>query len=351
MNKIKNIITITTLALFAIGCRPPNIPDIEEIGTHETAFVFKLDGEPNSVKFDSAEALENNKVASKRIEVPKRWRHTGYGWQYWAGQHIPLLRVLKVDRTPVTTEWMPRMETSGSDVRKIGDGIWAESSDSIGFSTGFRLTGFVAEEDTAQFLYMYRGGALQGVLQGEVKTRVQELFTDFSAKYPLDTLRSKKGEMSEYIKTNTIPMFKGRGITISALAMTGGFTYENPEVQTAIDKVFVSQQEKEVASALLDAQTDKNARIKLEATALADAAREKAIGDSDAIKLVKGAEAEGIRLVNDAAEAAKSNPLVYKFRLLDSIEKVMERWNGDVPKWIMGNGVDTSLLIDPRSME
>lgn len=346
MKKALNIVLLLSLVL-SVGCfRPPNIPDLETVENHQTAFVFKLEGSTDSVKFDSAESLEENKVASKRIEVSKRWRPTGYGWQRWAGEYIPNLRVLKVDRTPVTTEWMP--ETEGSEGQKIGNGIWAESSDSIGFSTGFRLTGYISEEDTAKYLYMYKGDRLQNVLEGEVKTRVQELFTDFSARYPLDDLRGKKGEMFKYIKDETIPTFKERGITISALAATGGFMYENEDVQQAIDEVFIAQQEKEVAKAQLEAQADKNSRIKLEATALADAVREKAIGQSDGIKLVKAAEAEGITLVNKAAEAAKENPLVYKFRLLESLEKGMEKWNGDVPKWIMsGETPDMSLLINP----
>lgn len=350
MNKkyIKLLALSVLMAVSVVGCiRPPNVPDIVEIKNHETAFVFELDGENETVKFDSAEALENNRVASKRIEIPKRWRSTGYGWQWWKGEYIPLIRVLVVDRTPATTEWMPKLTSDG----KIGNGIWSESSDSIGFSTGFRLTGYVAEEDCAKFLYMYRGGALRDVLEGEVKTRVQELFTDFSAEWALDELRSKKGEMSASIKGNVLPFFAGRGITITALAMTGGFTYENPKIQDAIDAVFTAQQEKEIASALLKAQDDKNARIKLEATALADAAREKAMGEADAIKSVKTAEAEGIRVVNIAAEQAKDNPLVYKFRVLETMEKAMDKWNGDVPRWVMsGSNDNQSFLIDPSKI-
>lgn len=350
MNKkyIKLLALSVLMAMSVIGCvRPPNVPELETVENYETAFVFELDGDNDTVKFDSADALEKNKVASKRIEVPKRWRSKGYGWQWWVGEYIPTIRVLRVNRTPVTTEWLPQLTTNG----KVGDGIWSESSDSIGFSTGFRLTGYISEEDCAKFLYMYRGGALQNVLEGEVKTRVQELFTDFSAKYPLDDLRSKKGEMAEYIKENTIPLFKDRGITITTLAMTGGFTYENPKVQGAIDEVFIAQQEKEVANAQLAAQEDKNSRIKMEANALADAAREKAKGEADAIEFVKKAEAEGIRLVNIAAEQAKDNPLVYKFRALETMEKALEKWNGDVPRWIMnGSNDNQSFLIDPSKV-
>lgn len=353
---MKNIINCVLLlfVVLSVGCiRPPNVPELEVVENFETAFVFKLEGGGETVRFESAESLENNKVASKRIEITQRWRPMGYSWQWTKGEYIPNIRVLKVNRTPVTTEWMPETESTGPDTpKKIISGIWAESADSIGLSTGFRLTGYVTEEDSAKFLYMYRGGALQEVLQGEVKTRVQELFTDFCARYPLDTLRNQKGEMFQYIKENTLPMFKERGVTISALAATGGFSYENADIQEAIDEVFEAQQEKEVAKAQLEAQHDKNKRIELEASALAEAARKKASGEADGIELIKVAEAKGIELVNNAAEAAKENPLVYKFRFLQTVEKISEKWDGSVPRWVMGGeSADMSLLIDPNNLK
>lgn len=342
--KINKYITLIGIIALTSACRPYNAPDIEEIQSFETVFVIPLEGNINKqVKFDSYEQVESYKVSSRRVEVPKRWRTTGYSWLH--GEYIPTIRVIKVDRTPVTVEWTPEIDLRGvesGEGRKTGDGIWVESSDSIGFSTGFRITAQIEEDDTSLYLYSYRGNNLAKVLETEVKSKIQENFANYCAQYSLDNLRDKKNEMYTHTKENVLPFFKEKGITITTLAMFGGFTYENPDIQNAIDKTFIAQQEKVVSAAQLAAQNDKNERIKLEAQATAEAIRIESLGKADAIEQEKKAEAEGIRLVTEAAEAAQKNPLVLELRKLE-IEKLKnEKWDGSYPNYYMNIGQDNS---------
>lgn len=342
MKKVSLLISVV-LGIVVSGCRPYEKPIYEEFETHETAFVVPLEGDiGNQVKFDSANQLDKLKIATRRIDVPRRWKKLGR--LPWDGEYIPTIKVIRVDRTPVTVEWKPVL----NEGKKSGDGIWVESSDSIGFSTGFRITAQVEESDASLYLYSYRGNKLQHVLENEVKSKVQENFANFTAQYTLDNLRGKKNEMYEVTKENVVSFFKDRGITITTLAMFGGFTYENPAIQEAIDKTFIAQQEKVVSAAQLAAQDDKNSRIELEAKATAEAIRIEAQGKADAIKMEKEAEAEGIRLVTEAAKLAQENPLVLKLRELEIEKMKNEKWNGEYPRYYMSMGNDSSESIVPN---
>ena len=119
MKKTTPLLLISTL-LFASGCgviKPYNKPDVVVIEPNETAFVIPLEGasKSNQASFDSIEFLNEAKVATKRIEVAKRWLKTGR--LPASGEYIPTARVITVSRTPVTREWKPE------EGKNQGDGI------------------------------------------------------------------------------------------------------------------------------------------------------------------------------------------------------------------------------------
>lgn len=88
-----------------VGCGPARVMPLDNVGPNETAFVIPLEGNgTEQEKFESIKYLEGRKVASKRIEIPVRQRDTGYGW--WNYEYVPMVRVVKVDRSLVTREWV-----------------------------------------------------------------------------------------------------------------------------------------------------------------------------------------------------------------------------------------------------
>jgi hypothetical protein len=284
--------------------------------------------------------------------VPHRWLQTGR-WEY-DGRWIPTVSVIKVDRTPVTAEFSVNDK---NNAKKDADAVWIESADSVGFSTGFSVSAMIVEEDTATFLYRYQSASLKQIVSTEVRARIQKNAADFAAKWKLDDLRSKKNDMMALIYSDVIPFFKERGITITTIAQFGGMTYENPQIQQAIDNVFIAQQEKERAAAAFAAVNDINKRSEAEAVQAAANARTKADGEADALLKVaeanaKGklavaeADAKGITAVSAALKDAASNPVFLEVRKLD-VQKVMfERWNGSVPSTVISDeGVSPSVFL------
>ena len=326
---------VLVVALSQAGCRPYEQPVFDEVGNNETAYVIPLTGDTTQQgKFQSAQFLEQRKVAAKRIQIPLLWVQTGR--MPSDGFYQPQVRVIKVDRSPVTAEFHQDGGVGGKS--KDADAIWIESKDSVGFSTGFSVTGLIKEEDTSTFLYRYNALSLRQVISTEVRARIQQDAAQFAAQYILDDLRAKKNEMLDDIRKDVVPFFAERGITITTIGQFGGMTYENVDIQKAIDNTFVAQQEKVVAAAKLAAQTDING--KSNSAAMQDKA--------NAVLLAEG-QAQAIRLVSEAAKEAASNPAFLRLRELEVQGKQIERWNGVTPTTLIeGGATGLSMFINPK---
>jgi SPFH domain/Band 7 family protein len=356
---VRLIALVMALALLPMsGCsRPFDTPEYADIDTAETAFVVPLEGDTaDQAKFQSEQFLEDHKIAAKRVQITHRWSQTGRGFLWMeSGEWIADVRLIKVNRSPVTRLW-----TADADKDKA---IWLESSDSVGFSMGFMVSAFITEPDAAKFLYWYPAGSLADVMDTEIRARIQQDAAEIAAKYPLDELRGKKPEIMKYVLDDVTPFFAARGITVSTIGMYGGMTYENPQIQQAIDQVFIAQQEKNVNLAKFDAQEKANEQIDLEASGLAKKAITIAQGDSQAKlsaanadaqaqivaansaaqsevisanaaaqarTLAADAEAKSIEVLNKAL-ATNSGPQLMALRQLDIEKARVEKWNGQYP--------------------
>lgn len=330
-HQVLGLVAVGLLIAASAGCRPFDTPEFEEIDTSETGFLIPLEGTTDQqVAFESEKYLSQRKVAAKRVQVPHHFVQTGR--MYFTGEWMDTVRLIKVDRSPVTREWTA---DSTSGTRTSNEAIWIESKDSVGFSVGFNCTAFIEEEDTARFLYMYRSRSLADMMDSEVRARIQSVAAETAARYDLDELRSRKQEMVDDVRTDVIPFFKERGITITTIGMFGGFTYQNPKIQEAIDETFVAQQKKVVNMALFDAQQKENERIELEAEGQANMARTVAEGEADAI-----------RKLAEATREAQSDPLFVQLKQLEVEHDRIEKWNGEYPTYFlqMGSGGDSPEL-------
>jgi len=365
------------------GCRRSyDTPEYKEIKNNETGFVVPLEGATgDQAKLKSVDLLKVSQVATKRVQIMHRWNQTGR-WDCEGGW-LASVKLITVDRTPVTVEWTADVNSGTS---KVNQGIWVESYDSVGFSTGFNCTGFVSEDDAATYLYYYPEKSLKDVMDTEVRGAFQAITSQVALRYKMDILRGYKQEIIDSIRyglkpplvnpdgtavtaqsstqpaykaviaqpsTNpaigdvcaegVISFFKKRGITITTVGNSGGFTYENKDIQKAIDDVFIAQQKKNINAALLEAQKDANAKITSEATALATAATSKAEGEAGAIRVIAKAAAE-----------AQSNPMFYQLKLIEVQAKQIEKWNGQFPTNYMSMGGTSgipNMLINIASQQ
>ncbi len=264
---VAGLVAVVAILVYIFIIPPYNKPKFENIDNNESGFLVPLDTDAGSqVRFESAEYLKDKKVASKRVQIPKRWVQTGRA-PAW-GEYLDTMRLVKVDRHPVIREWTQDPAVKDNDA--TNDAIQAQSKDGTGLLLSFTCTAFIPETDNDEhnegaehFLYYYRGESLVKILDQEVRARAQSVTAEFCAKYVLDELRGHQAELAKMVREDVTPYFKKRGIIVTNIGMVGGFHYVNVGIQSAIDKTIQDQQSKVSAKAsqekeLVEAETKLN---------------------------------------------------------------------------------------------
>lgn len=313
--KIKKLITLLLVIVMACtlftGCRKPyDTPEFVTIEASQTAFLIPLVGDSTTQSaFESEELLTEAKVATKEIQIPHRWVQTGR--KHWMGDWKPSATLIIVERKPVSRSW----ESGDSTAASANKAIFGETSDQIGIYVGMNCTAMIEEKDAAKFLYRYNNTPLETVIDTDIKKLVEDRFNIETAKYTSTELGAKKGEIMEAVKEYVIPYFKEYGITITVLGMKEGVSYENDEIQKAIDAKFASEQE-------LVIQQNKN-----------EAALAKA--EADATATIMAAEAQ-----------AKANGLLSESMTPALLEKMYyEKWDGKLPYIYGGDGMTPIIQV------
>ena len=310
MKHIKKIVLVVLMLVMVMsltGCRKPyDKPEFVTIEASQTAFLIPLIGDTGDQGvFESEELLLEAKVATKEIQIPHRWVQLGRA--SYNGEWRPSATLIVVERKPVSRSW-----ESGSSADASTKAIFGETSDQIGIYVGMNCTAMIEEKDAAKFLYRYNNTPLESVIDTDIKKLVEDRFNIETAKYTSTELGSKKGEIMEAVKAYVIPYFKEYGITITVLGMKEGVSYENDEIQKAIDAKFASEQE-------LVIQQNKN-----------EANIAKAEAEAQAILIAAEAQAEANRVLAES--------------LTDEILAQMyyEKWDGKLPYLY---GADGNTLI------
>ena len=242
MNKVKKLILVALMLVLCMslaGCRKPyDKPEFVKISPSQTAFLIPLVGDSTTQSaFESEELLAQHKVATKEIQIPHRWVQMGR--MNWNGEWKASAELIVVERKPVSRSWDSGDNAASSANRAIFGG----SSDNIGIYVGMNCTAMIEEADAVKFLYRYNNTPLETIIDNDIKKLVEDRFNIETSKYTSTELGAAKGEIMEAVKAYVIPYFKEYGITITVLGIKEDISYENPEIQKAIDAKFASEQE------------------------------------------------------------------------------------------------------------
>lgn len=302
-----------------VSCAPVRVDPIEEIKPNETAFVVPLEaGTESQAKFESVEFLQAQQVAAKRIVVPQRERKIGR--MPWDLEWIPTVKVVTVDRSPVTRSWT---DADSKQKNTSKDTFGVESSDSIGFQVGINVSAFVDEKDAAKYLYYYRGSDLERVMDTNVRERVHTILSQEFGKRTLQQCKFDKNSIIDALKVDVADYFKDYGITITSIGLAEGMTYEQQEIQEAINKTYVAEMSVEQQKQETRKQEEINKRLLLQAEGERKQAEEFAKAAEQRQKLVS------LEIQKIKAEA-----------LLEGIKK----WDGQTPKFMSGQDSSSFLF-------
>ena len=303
------LMLVMTCCLFAGCVKPYDKPEFITIEASQTAFLIPLVGDSsNQAAFESEELLLEAKVATKEIQIPHRWVQTGR--RNWIGEYRASATLIVVERKPVSRSW----ESGDSAADSANRAIFGGSSDNIGIYVGMNCTAMIEEKDAAKFLYRYNNTPLETIIDTDIKKMVEDRFNIETAKFTSTELGAKKGEIMEAVKDYVIPYFKDYGITITVLGLKEDISYENPEIQAAIDKRFASEQDLEI-------QKNKN-----------EANIAKAEADAAAMIMLAEAQAEANKLLSESLTSALLEKMYY------------EKWDGVLP-YIYGDSTTPIVQI------
>lgn len=265
MKKIISLLLVLIMCCTMFtGCRKPyDTPEFVTIKPHQTAFLIPLIGDTtNQASFESEEMLMQAKVSTKEIQIPHRWVQTGR--KHWQGEYRDTMALIIVDRSPVTREWS---STDGVGTSAVNQAIYAESSESIGFSAGMNCSAQIySEEDAVKFLYCYNNKPLSEIMDSEIRARVESKFVEECASRTLNEILTQKEEIMKSVRDDVTTYFAERGITITVLGMKDGLEYDDATIQKSINDKFSSEMK-------LTTQKNENERIVSEAEAMAEANR------------------------------------------------------------------------------
>lgn len=329
MKKISLMLVMIGITVASSGCmRPYPKPIIEEIGNNETAFLVPMEGDTGKqAKFDSAEQLNQMKVAAKRVTIPVTWVKTGR--THISGHYLPNARLIRVDRSPVARRWTAETDSGTSKSRQV---LEAESKDSIGVSSGFAITAYVTEEDTAKYLYWFPGKDLASIIDNQVFNSCQAIYSRMAGTYDVKELRNYKEAINDEIRKSVIPQFKALGITIDpSMGLIGGLVYDNPAIQNAIDTVFIAQ------TMEAKREADRIAQIKQNELDLS-------IEKNEAEKRKIKADAEAYEITSKAKAIMDGGEAYLELLKLEVEKERIGKWNGNVPM-VSGGGSNVAPVI------
>jgi regulator of protease activity HflC (stomatin/prohibitin superfamily) len=341
LDKMKGVAVagLILLSLSLTGCWRPFEPvKLEVIAPNEIGFLVPLTGDTkNQSVTENEEYYKSKLVMAKQVKIPQQWVPLGFEYMGPNGQWKDAAVLIKVDLSPETREWTAD-EASGTSNRN--EAIWVMTSDQVEFSTGWTITARIADQEAAmKFLHNYRNGSLEKILDREVRAKLQSTFTFAVTDLPMDELRKNATPVIAKVSEEVKAFFAERGIQITNIGITGGFVYKDKTIQDTLVKVFNAEQEKNMAIAQTQAQTERNKSVILEAQ-----------GKADALMKTKKAEADGIKLVADAKvyeiEQSKKDLETYlKLKSIELSKDMLQKWNGKYPEYFMGTGQSLNTLL------
>ncbi len=372
------VFLVVLILVYVLLIPPYNQPKFENIENNETGFLIPLDTDTSGqVRFESAEYLKEKNVASKRVQIQKRWVQTGRlpAW----GEYMDTVRLIKVKRESVSRQWTedPVPNTPTSD-----DAITVQSKNGTRIRLAFNCTAFIPESDAEKgakaehpegaehFLYYYKGDSLEHIMDREVRDRVQSAAAQYCAKLPDDTLRGSQHDLIEAVQSDVVPFFKKRGLLITNIGLSGGFHYTNMAIQKSIDDAIAAQQLKVAAQAMQEKEKVEqetkllNQKIQNDTLILAAEGKAKALaaeleGSAKAKQSAARIEAETAKIEADGkASAVKAEAEAESFRM-EKLEKYRDfvvalktievektwrsLWGGGVPSTVI-QGRETGTI-------
>lgn len=217
----------------------------------------------SQAQFDSEQYFNANRVALKRFVVPHvHMQGSGTFFDYY----VPAGRLLVVDRTPYSREWVDAHDR-GTSVKK--EGFPCQTKEGLNVTLGISIGASVLEQNAAKYLYrfgvvapagnrndpqvifasVFYSRKLADVMDDVGRKKVQTLVCGQIASRSFDQANADTNAVMDAVRTAAADYFASVGITLDFVGWADTFTFD-PEVQAAVNRRYIASQDKAVAEAL-----------------------------------------------------------------------------------------------------
>jgi hypothetical protein len=228
------------------------------------------------VQIDSEAFLNENKVQLNRFQIPHQ-KLTGSagnsvfsGWDYY----VPSGRLIIVDRTPFSREWVDSPDR-GTSAKK--EGIPCQSKEGLNVTVGVAIGASVSQANAAKYLFrfgvvpqrgevkgtadsvesdgkviftsVYYSRSVQNVMDDFGRKKIQELICDQITSRSFDKVNEDAKLIKDAAAKQIIDFFDGYGITIDFMGWADTFTFDK-DVQDAVNRLYIAKQDEEIGRRL-----------------------------------------------------------------------------------------------------
>jgi len=206
------------------------------------------DNKANQVQLDSEQYLKDNKVAAKRFQIPHvHLSGSGSFFDFY----VPSGRLIIVDRTPYSREWVsaPHRGTSTKD-----ESFPCQSKEGVNMSAGVSIGASVAETNAAKFLFrfgvvtpkvdrldpkvifasVYFGRSLVDVMDDVGRKKIQTLVCREFAARSFDEGNAQLNQIMDSVTKQAGDYFANVGVTLDFLGWADTITFDK-DVQQAVN--------------------------------------------------------------------------------------------------------------------
>ncbi len=217
----------------------------------------------SQAQFESEAYLNANKIPLKRFIVPHvKLSGSGGFFDFF----VPAGRLIIVDRTPFSREWV---DSSDRGTSKRKEGFPCQTSEGLNITVGISVGASVPEANAAK--YLYRFGVLPvtgdrtnpGIIFNSVyySRRVAEVMDDVGRKKVqtlvcaeitargFDKANAEANQIIENVRKSATEYFATVGISLDFIGWADTFTFDK-EVQDAVNRRYIAAQDREIATAL-----------------------------------------------------------------------------------------------------
>jgi hypothetical protein len=222
----------------------------------------------NQAQLDSEAFFQERKVALKRFVVPHQKLAGSGGASVFSGWdiYVPTGRLIIVDRTPYSREWVASHER-GTSARD--ESFPCQSREGLNVSVGVSIGASVQETNAAKYLYrfgviapkgarndpqvifasVFYSRSLAEVMDDVGRKKVQTVVCEEISSRGFDKVNEEATPIMESVRKKTADYFSGVGISLDFLGWADTFTFD-ASVQKAVNDRYAAEKLKDVLPVL-----------------------------------------------------------------------------------------------------